>query len=204
MLHKDIYSAALEKLIERTKSLKIGNPLLPEVDVGPVSSQQQVDTFTNYVQVGKAEGADLIFGGNVLRGGDLDRGFFVQPTIFAAQHGMRITKEEIFGPLLSVMRFDSFEQALHIANDVDYGLSASIYTRDVNRAFAAIDQLESGLVYVNAPTIGAEVHYPFGGMKNTGNGGREAGSVAIDEFTEIKTVIVDYSNRLQKAQITDA
>jgi aldehyde dehydrogenase (NAD+) len=116
---------------------------------------------------------------------------------------MRITKEEIFGPILSVIKIKDFEEALRIANDIDYGLSSSIYTRNVNLAFKAIDDFETGITYINAPTIGAEVHIPFGGVKNTGNGGREAGTTAIDEFTEIKTVCIDYSDTLQKAQIED-
>ena len=130
-----------------------------------------------------------------------DKGFFIEPTIFETEHGMIITKEEIFGPVLSVIKADDYEDAVRIANDVDYGLSASIYTKDVNMAFRAIDNMETGITYINAPTIGAEVHLPFGGIKNTGNGGREAGTTAIDEFTEIKTVFIDYSARLQKAQI---
>ena len=138
---------------------------------------------------------------NKLRGGMYDKEFFIEPTIFETEHGMRITKEEIFGPVLSVIRADDYENAVRMANDVDYGLSASFYTKDVNMAFRAIDNMETGITYINAPTIGAEVHLPFGGLKNTGNGGREAGTTAIDEFTEIKTVFIDYSAKLQKAQI---
>jgi aldehyde dehydrogenase (NAD+) len=201
--HREIYKETLLRLAERTAALRVGNPLDPRSDVGPVSSRQQSETILGYIDSGKQEGARLISGGERLTGGEYDRGFFIRPTIFEAEHGMRITKEEIFGPVLSVIRADDYQDAVRIANDVDYGLSASIYTRDVNLAFRAIEDLEAGVVYVNAPTIGAEVHLPFGGVKNTGNGGREAGTAAIDEFTEIKSVFIDYSGRLQKAQIVD-
>jgi aldehyde dehydrogenase (NAD+) len=169
--------------------------------MGPVASASQERTVLEYIDIGRQEGAKLVTGGGKVTGGDYDMGYFVQPTIFEAEHGMRITKEEIFGPVLSVMRVGDFEEAIRIANDVEYGLSASIYTRDVNLAFRYVEEIEAGVVYINAPTIGAEVHLPFGGVKNTGNGGREAGTVAIDEFTELKTVFIDYSDRLQKAQI---
>jgi len=133
----------------------------------------------------------------------LEQGYFIEPTIFETKHGTRISKEEIFGPVLSVIKVKDFDEAVRVANDVEYGLSSAIYTRDVNRAFKAIEELDVGITYINAPTIGAEVHLPFGGTKNTGNGGREAGTTAIDEFTEIKTVFVDYSGRLQRAQIDE-
>jgi acyl-CoA reductase-like NAD-dependent aldehyde dehydrogenase len=203
IVHEDVYDQVLEGLVARTEALRLGDPLDPDVDMGPVASASQERTVLDYVRIGKEEGARLVTGGEKLAGGDLDRGYFVQPTIFEAEHGMRITKEEIFGPVLAVIKVGSYEEAVRVANDVEFGLSSSIYTRDVNLAFRAIDDLETGITYINAPTIGAEVHLPFGGVKNTGNGGREAGSTAIDEFTEIKTVFVDYSDRLQKAQIDD-
>ncbi len=203
LVHEAVYDDVLEKLVARTKALSLGNPLDKGVDVGPLSSQQQEKSVLNYIDIGRSEGARLITGGEKLTGGDYDHGFFLQPTIFEAKHGMRITKEEIFGPVLSVIRVGSYEEAVAIANDVDYGLSSSIYTRDISRALHAIDDLETGITYINAPTIGAEVHLPFGGIKKTGNGGREAGSSAIEEFTEIKTVYIDYSGKLQKAQIQE-
>ena len=132
------------------------------------------------------------------------KGSFISPTIFEASHGMRVTKEEIFGPVLSLIQVKDFEEAIAVANDVEYGLSSSLYTRNVSLAFQAMQALEAGLVYINAPTIGAEVHLPFGGVKNTGNGTREAGTEAIHEFTEVKSVFVDYSGRLQKAQISES
>ncbi|MBN2603810.1 MAG: aldehyde dehydrogenase family protein, partial [Candidatus Thermoplasmatota archaeon] len=203
LIHEKIYDGVMKKLLHRTKSLKIGNPLDSKTNMGPVSCKQQLDTFLRYVEIGKKEGAKLIYGGKQLNDGEYSKGFFVQPTIFEAKHGMRITKEEIFAPVLSVIKIKDYDEAIRVANDIDYGLSSSIYTKDVNIAFKAIDDFETGITYINAPTIGAEVHIPFGGVKNTGNGGREAGTTAIDEFTEIKTVCIDYSNKLQKAQIGD-
>jgi acyl-CoA reductase-like NAD-dependent aldehyde dehydrogenase len=204
IVHEKVYAEIIDNLVKRTNVLKIGNPLDPTVNVGPVASEDQLKTVLNYVDIGVKEGARLICGGKRLTGGIYDKGFFVQPTIFEAKHGMRITKEEIFGPVLSVMKVKNYEEAVKIANDVEYGLSSSIYTKDVNLAFRAIEDFETGITYINAPTIGAEVHLPFGGIKNTGNGGREAGTTAIDEFTEIKTVFIDYSNILQKAQIEES
>jgi aldehyde dehydrogenase (NAD+) len=168
--------------------------------MGPVASADQERKILEYIEIGKKE-ATLHHGGKKLQGGVYDRGFFLEPTIFETRHGTRISKEEIFGPVLSVIKVKDYDEAVRVANDVDYGLSSSIYTQDVNRAFRAMQDLEAGITYINAPTIGAEVQLPFGGIKNTGNGGREAGSVAIEEFTEIKTVFVDFSAKLQRAQI---
>ena len=154
-----------------------------------------------YVKTGREEGGHLLTGGEKLNGPAFERGFFISPAVFETVHGSRISKEEIFGPVLSVLKVRDFDEAIRVANDVDYGLSSSIYTRNVGHAFRAVQALEAGITYVNAPTIGAEVQLPFGGVKNTGNGGREAGSSAVEEFTEIKTVFIDFSDRLQKAQI---
>jgi aldehyde dehydrogenase (NAD+) len=201
--HEKVYDELLEKLLVRTKGLKVGNPLDPAVDVGPVASAEQKNRVLKYIQIGIEEGAKILCGGRKQTGLQYDKGFFIEPTIFEARHGMRITKEEIFGPVLSVMKVRSYEEAVKVANDVEYGLSSSIYTSNVNTAFRAMEDLEAGVTYINAPTIGAEVHLPFGGVKNTGNGAREAGTEAIHEFTEIKSVFIDFSGKLQKAQITE-
>jgi aldehyde dehydrogenase (NAD+) len=201
ILHERVYDEFLGRLLERVGALRLGDPLDPTVDVGPVASADQERKVLDYLDIGKAEGARLLCGGRKLSGAPYDAGFFLTPAVFEADHGMRITREEIFGPVLSVIRVSGYEQAVSVANDVEFGLSTSIYTRNVNLAMRAIQDLESGITYVNAPTIGAEVHLPFGGVKSTGAGTREAGTEAIREFTEIKTVFIDYSGRLQKAQI---
>jgi len=200
IVHEKVYATFLEMLVDRLERFTVGDPLDPRTGMGPVASADQEKKVLEYVALGKKE-AKLRYGGTKLKGGEFDRGYFVEPTIFETKHGTRISEEEIFGPVLSVIRVGTYEEAVRVANDVDYGLSSSIYTSDVNRAFRAIHDLEAGITYVNAPTIGAEVHLPFGGVKKTGNGGREAGSVAIEEFTEIKTVFIDFSSKLQKAQI---
>ena len=200
ILHEKVHDEFLGMLLERLQRFPVGDPLDPATGMGPVASADQEGKILAYIALGKKE-AKLRSGGEKLRGGAYDRGFFIAPTIFETRHGTRISKEEIFGPVLSVLRVRDYAEAVRVANDVDYGLSSSIYTRDVNRAFQAIQDLEAGITYINAPTIGAEVQLPFGGIKNTGNGGREAGSVAIEEFTEIKSVFVDFSSKLQKAQI---
>lgn len=200
IVHEKVFEEFLERLIARLKKFRLGDPLDAETDMGPVASADQEKKILEYIEVGKKE-ATLRFGGKKVTGGAFDRGFFIEPTIFETRHGSRISKEEIFGPVLSAIKVSSYEEAVRVANDVDYGLSSAIYTRDVNRAFRAMQELEAGITYINAPTIGAEVQLPFGGIKNTGNGGREAGTAAIEAFTEIKTVYVDFSAKLQRAQI---
>jgi len=202
VVHDKVYDQFVEKLAGRAKKLKVGNGLDPNVDMGPSVSQSQVDTVAKYVQIGKDEGAKLVAGGNVLNTGEYAKGFFHEPTVFAeVTPDMRIAQEEIFGPVTAVIRCNSLENAIEIGNGVKYGLSASIYTRDVNKAFVAMRDMITGIFYVNAPTIGAEVHLPFGGVKETGNGHREAGVAGIDVFTEWKSIYVDYSGHLQRAQI---
>jgi len=159
-------------------------------------------TVMSYADVGKQEGAKLLTGGHRLTGGSYAKGWFHEATVFGdCDAKMRVAQEEIFGPVVSLIPIDSLEQGIAVANDVPYGLSASIYTRNVNRAFAAMQDLYTGIVYLNAPTIGAETHLPFGGTKQTGNGHREAAVAAIDFFTEWKSVYIDYSDKLQRAQI---
>ncbi len=202
LLHKKIARVFTEQLVARTKNLRIGNGLEKGIQMGPQVNQQQIETSARYVKIALAEGAKLLVGGKPLRGAAHAKGFFFAPTIFSeVEPTMRIAQEEVFGPVLSLLQFGTFEQAIEIANGIEYGLSTSIYTRDVNRAYAAVRDLEAGITYVNAPTIGAEVHLPFGGVKQTGNGHREGGTGAIDFYTTWKSVYVDYSDRLQRAQI---
>jgi acyl-CoA reductase-like NAD-dependent aldehyde dehydrogenase len=204
-VHKNVYKEFLERFVERAKSLKVGNGLDAATEMGPCINEQQLKTVMSYVEIGKNEGAKLLTGGNRLDTGAHSKGWFHEPTVFGdCSPRMRIAQEEIFGPVVSVIPIDSLEQAIEVANGVSYGLSASIYTRNVNRAFAAMRDLYTGIVYVNAPTIGAETHLPFGGTKQTGNGHREAAIAAIDFFTEWKTVYIDYSDKLQRAQIDNA
>jgi len=204
-VHKKVYGEFVEKFIERVKKLKVGDGLDAATQMGPCINEQQLKTVMSYVEIGKAEGAKLATGGHRLETGSYARGWFHEPTVFVDCNAkMRICQEEIFGPVVAVIPFGTFDEAIDIANGVNYGLSASIYTRDVNKAFRAQRDLETGIVYVNAPTIGAETHLPFGGTKNTGNGHREAGLAALDFYSEWKTVYVDYSDRLQRAQIDNA
>ncbi len=201
-VHKEVYKEFVERFVARAKKLKVGDGLDPTVEMGPCINEQQLKTVMEYVEVGKLEGAKLLTGGNRLTSGAHAKGWFHEPTIFGDCHAkMRIAQEEIFGPVVSVIPIGSFEEAVEVANGVAYGLSASIYTRNVNRAFAAMRDLYTGIVYVNAPTIGAETHLPFGGTKQTGNGHREAAIAAIDFYTEWKTLYIDYSDKLQRAQI---
>jgi aldehyde dehydrogenase (NAD+) len=202
IVHKDVHDKMVAMLQKRAEGLKVGNGLDPSVQMGPCVNQGQLDTVLDYIDIGKKEGANLTTGGERLTGGDYDKGYFVQPTIFTGvTQNMRIWKEEIFGPVLSVGVFDTFEQAIEMANDTIYGLSASIYTQDINNAYTAMREVQTGIFYVNAPTIGAETHLPFGGVKETGNGHREAATAALDVFSEWKSVYVDFSGTLQRAQI---
>jgi aldehyde dehydrogenase (NAD+) len=201
-VQKGVYRQFVEKFVARVKALKVGDGLDPATHMGPCINEQQLQTVIKYVDIGSAEGAKLSAGGHRLETGVHARGWFHEPTVFTdCDPEMRVCQEEIFGPVVSVIPFDSFDDAISIANGVKYGLSAAIYTRNVNQAFRAQRDLETGIVYVNAPTIGAETHLPFGGTKNTGNGHREAGLAALDFYSEWKTVYVDYSDKLQRAQI---
>jgi alpha-ketoglutaric semialdehyde dehydrogenase len=201
-VHKSVYKEFVTRFVERAKSLKVGDGLDPSTEMGPCINEQQLKTVMNYVEIGKNEGAKLLTGGNRLSDGAYNKGWFHAPTVFGdCSPNMRIAQEEIFGPVVTVIPIHSFDEAIEVTNGVPYGLSASIYTRDVNRAFQATRDLYTGIVYVNAPTIGAETHLPFGGTKQTGNGHREAAIAAIDFFTEWKTVYIDYSDKLQRAQI---
>jgi alpha-ketoglutaric semialdehyde dehydrogenase len=202
IVQKGVYDQFADKFVSRAKALKVGPGIDEQNDMGPQINQQQIETTRKYVDIGKSEGAKLLSGGNQITSRGLGDGYFFEPTIFGDAHGkMRVAQEEIFGPVVSVIPTDSLEQAVEISNGVAYGLSSAVYTRDVNRAFKAMRDLQTGITYINAPTIGAEVHLPFGGTKATGNGHREGGIGAIDFYTQWKAIYVDYSDRLQRAQI---
>jgi alpha-ketoglutaric semialdehyde dehydrogenase len=202
IVHEKIKQKLLQKLLSRTRSLKLGDPLLAKTDVGPLINLQALEKVSSFSQIGELEGASLLCGGSPSNLKQFKNGFFFNPTIFDdVSPDMRIAREEIFGPVLSVLSFSELDEAIKIANGVDFGLSASIFTNDLRNAFYAIERIECGVQYVNSATIGAEIQLPFGGVKRTGNGFREAGSEAIKEFTEIKSVFIDYSGKLQKAQI---
>jgi len=202
ILHEKIYDQVLDDLTERAEKLRVGNPIDEKSDMGPVASAEQEKKVLEYIEIGRKEGDTLLTGGKKLKGGVYDKGFFIEPTVFAVDRKKRLALEEIFGPVLSVLKAKDFDDAVAIANSVRYGLSSSIYTNDLRWAFRSMQELEAGITYVNAPTIGAEVQLPFGGTKETGpTGTREAGTTALDEFTEWKTIYVDYSGRLQRAQI---
>jgi acyl-CoA reductase-like NAD-dependent aldehyde dehydrogenase len=204
-VHRKVHREFLDRFAQRVRALKIGDGLDAGTEIGPLVNEMQLETVMKYVEIGKSEQAKVIVGGRRAESGKLAGGWFYEPTIFAdVDPAMRIAQEEIFGPVVALLAFDTFEEAIQIANQVQYGLSASIYTRDVNRAYRAMRDLETGIVYVNAPTIGAEIQLPFGGTKSTGNGHREAGTAAIDFYSEWKTLYIDYSDRLQRAQIDTA
>lgn len=203
VVHKRVYKKFCAKLIEHTSALRIGNGADPKTDVGPVIDADAVEKILGYIDIGKNEdGATLACGGRRLSRGEYAHGYFIQPTVFTdVAPDMRIAQEEIFGPVTAVIPAGSLADAIAIANDVRYGLSAAIYTQDVNQAFQAMNELYTGIFYVNSSTIGAEVHLPFGGTKATGNGHREAGTQVLDIFSEWKSIYVDYSGKLQRAQI---
>ena len=199
---KGVYTKFVDTLVSKSKQLKVGSGLDESMQVGPQINQQQVETTQKYVEIGKNEGAKLKAGGSRLSDADRAHGWFFEPTVYAdVNPQMRIAQEEIFGPVVSVIPCSSFDEAIQIANNIPYGLSSSVYTRDVNNAFKAMRDIYAGITYINAPTIGAEVHLPFGGTKATGNGHREGGLGAIDFYTQWKSIYVDFSDKLQRAQI---
>lgn len=204
ILHEKIYDEFINRLISKATKLKLGDGLNETTQVGPVINERQLAKIQGYVAIGREEGALCILGGDRDTNGELAHGNFFKPTIFIdVLPTMRIFMEEIFGPVLSVSKATSLEHAIELANTCDYGLSSSIYTANVDAAFQAMRDIQAGITYINAPTIGAEAHMPFGGIKGTGNGHREGGWTAFEIFTEWKTVYIDYSGRLQKAQIDD-
>jgi len=205
IVHRDVSKKITDILVARAQKIKIGDGLDESVEMGPLINQAAREKVLRYIEVGKQEGARLLIGGSIYVAGSCANGYFFQPTIFdQVKPNMRIAQEEIFGPVLSIIEINSFEEAIDVLNGTRYGLSSSIYTRDVGRAFRAMRDIEAGITYINGPTIGAEVHLPFGGVKDTGNGHREAGTTVYDIFTEWKSIYVDYSGKLQKAQIDNA
>ncbi|MGH9488054.1 MAG: aldehyde dehydrogenase family protein [Terriglobales bacterium] len=202
ILQRGIYPRFLERLQKRTAALQVGSGLDPASQIGPIVNEKQLQRIQEYIEIGKREGARLVLGGARINSGACRHGYFLEPTIFAdVQSGMRIAQEEIFGPVVSLLACKDCDDAIALANGVAYGLSASLYTAQVNAAFRALRDLDSGIVYINAPTIGAEVHLPFGGVRATGNGHRESGLATLEVYSEWKTLYVDYSGRLQRAQI---
>jgi aldehyde dehydrogenase (NAD+) len=201
IVHRSIHDEFVQKLQGRVAKLVLGDGLLATTDVGPVINEKAVERIGGYVDIGAQE-ADLVIGGQAARDGDLEKGWFFQPTVFAEVKGdARIAQEEIFGPVTAVVPVDTWDDAVRVVNSVQYGLSTSLFTNDVNLAFRSIRDFDSGQGYVNHGTIGAEAHLPFGGTKATGNGHREIGQAALEFYTEWKSVYVDYSGKLQRAQI---
>ncbi len=200
-----VYEELQKRLVAAAEKLRLGPGWEDGVDVGPVINQRALEKIHSYTQIGKDEGANLLTGGEVAGGDGLSDGNFYRPTIFGdVDPQMRVAQEEIFGPTTALIRVHDADEAVRVSNGIKYGLSSSIFTRDVNTAFRAMRDLEAGITYINAGTIGAEVHLPFGGTKDTGNGHREAGQAALDVFTEWKSIYIDYSGKLQKAQIDTA
>ncbi|MFM8440098.1 MAG: aldehyde dehydrogenase family protein [Acidobacteriota bacterium] len=205
VVHKKVYKEFVRKFVARVKKLRVGDGLDPKSDVGPVINEAAMNKILAYIEIGRKEDkAKLACGGKRLTGGKYSKGYFIEPTVFAdVKPGMRIEQEEIFGPVTAIIPFSTLDQAIKIVNNTKYGLSSAIYTQDVNQAFRAVQELYTGICYVNSATIGAEVHLPFGGTKGTGNGHREAGNQVLDIFSEWKSIYIDYSGKLQKAQIDD-
>ncbi len=202
IVHDRVRKAFTEAFVERARGLRLGSGLDEKTDVGPVINETQLRRIHEYTGVGRGEGARVLVGGEIATEGELRKGFFYKPTIFDdVDPKMWIAREEIFGPSVVVIVARSLEEAIEICNNTNYGLSSAIYTRDINRAFQAIQDIATGVTYVNASTIGAEIQFPFGGVRQTGNGHREGGWTVLDIMTEWKTVYVDYSGKLQKAQI---
>jgi alpha-ketoglutaric semialdehyde dehydrogenase len=202
IVHDSVYDELARRLVSRVESMKLGPGWEDDSDVGPVINGSALEKIDSYTKIGKDEGAKLLTGGEIATGNGLDNGFYYRPTIFGdVQAGMRIAQEEIFGPTTALIPVRDLDEAIRVSNGVEYGLSSSIFTGDINNAFRAMRDLDTGITYINAGTIGAEVHLPFGGTKHTGNGHREAGQAALDVFTEWKSIYVDYSGKLQRAQI---
>jgi aldehyde dehydrogenase (NAD+) len=203
IVHPAVANELVARIVERANALQLGDPIDPATDVGPVITSDAAARIAGMIETARGEGADVACGGRVRADVEgCDGGTFVEPTVVTGvKPDHRIAREEVFGPVLAVLEVEQLDEAIDVVNSVDYGLSAAVYTRDINEAFHAVGRIDTGIVYVNAPTIGAEIPLPFGGTKRTGNGFREAGARGIEQFSQIKTVYLDHSGRLQKAQI---
>jgi aldehyde dehydrogenase (NAD+) len=205
IVHDSVHDDLVSKLVDRARALRLGDGRRDGTDVGPLVNEPALRKVERYIEIGNSEGAQMRCGGRRAAGKGLDNGFFFEPTIFAGvKAGSRLEQEEIFGPVLSVIRVKSTDEAFTVNNDVRYGLSSSVYTRDVNVAMRAMNELDTGITYINAPTIGAEAHLPFGGVKQTGNGHREGGWEVYEFYSETKVGYIDFSGALQRAQIDTA
>ena len=194
IVEEGVYDQFMAELIDRTGKLTIGDGIDPAIDIAPLASQSQKDKVMEYIGIGTEEGANLVYGGRALSGGDFDQGYYVEPTIFTGvSPGMRIAQEEIFGPVLTVFKAKDLKEAIEISNSVEFGLSSSVYTKDITKAYEYINTVEAGMVHVNASTLGGEVHLPFGGLNSSGVGQREQGTAAVDFFTEVITVYIDHA-----------
>lgn len=192
----------VEKIVARAKSMRLGDGADSKTEMGPSVDEKQFNTVLKYIDIGREDGANLLCGGRRAEGDGLENGYFVEPTVFdSVTPDMRIAREEIFGPVLSVLRVKDFEEAMTVANDCDYGLSSSIFTSDASRIFRFVDEIETGMTHINSPTTGGEAHIPFGGIKATGIGEREQGSTALDFYTELKVVYVDYTGRKREGNL---
>jgi alpha-ketoglutaric semialdehyde dehydrogenase len=198
----DVADEFVERVAARALSMRLGNGADPNTEMGPSADERQFKTVLGYIDIGREDGATLVCGGVRATGNGLDKGYFVRPTVFdQVTPDMRIAREEIFGPVLSVLRVKNFEEAMQVANDCDYGLSSSIFSNDAARIFRFVDEIETGMTHINSPTTGGEAHIPFGGIKGTGIGDREQGSTALDFYTDLKVVYVDYTGRKREGNL---
>ena len=202
IVHEDVHDELVERIIEKASALTLGYGNDDDTEMGPLINQKALDKVTGYMDVAREGGAEIAMGGTRATGEGLENGFFFNPTLFTGvTRDMRVAREEIFGPVLSVIKVSSFDEAIEVANDVAFGLSSAVYTQDIARAFQALRDIDAGITYINGPTIGAEAHMSFGGVKATGNGHREGGWEVYDFYTETKTCYIDFSGGLQRAQI---
>jgi aldehyde dehydrogenase (NAD+) len=198
----EIADEFVRRVSERAKSIRLGNGADAKTEMGPSVDESQFKTVLQYIDIGREDGAKLVCGGTRATGSGLDKGYFVHPAVFDhVTPEMRIAREEIFGPVLSVLRVKDFEEAMQVANDCEYGLSSSIFSSDAGRIFRFVDEIETGMTHINSPTTGGEAHIPFGGIKGTGIGDREQGSTALDFYTDLKVVYVDYTGRKREGNL---